>query len=55
MENKCTSCGKKLVNDTSCVIFPCPGCGKQKISRCSHCRELSAIYRCPECWFEGPN
>ncbi len=55
MEKKCISCGKSLVNDPSSTTFMCPGCGKQEISRCSHCRELAAKYQCPECGFEGPN
>ncbi len=55
MEKKCTSCGKNLTNDPSSTIFNCPGCGKQEINRCSHCRELAAKYKCPECGFEGPN
>jgi len=55
MESKCISCGKRLVNDAMSVTFPCPGCGKQTINRCSHCKKLSAKYNCPECGFEGPN
>jgi|YelNatPaOPRAMG01_1025707.scaffolds.fasta_scaffold03676_18 predicted RNA-binding Zn-ribbon protein involved in translation (DUF1610 family) len=46
----CISCGS-LVKDY--VEFPCPSCG-EKIVRCSHCREISNIYVCKKCGFEGP-
>lgn len=47
----CVSCGR-LSN--ACTNFACPACGNGKIVRCLHCREISNIYRCPDCGFEGP-
>jgi len=32
----------------------CPKCGKQEIVRCTHCKSISAKYKCHECGFEGP-
>jgi len=56
MEKKvCVSCKKQIANEPGSVEFMCPECGKTKIIRCRHCREISAKYRCHECGFEGPN
>ncbi len=52
---KCASCKKEITNDQGAVNFMCPNCGKYEIIRCTHCRTLSAKYKCPECGFEGPN
>ena len=51
----CSSCKKKIENDPGAVAFKCPNCGKQEIVRCTHCRQIVAKYKCPECGFEGPN
>lgn len=51
----CTSCKKDISNDTGNVNFNCPSCGKTQITRCRHCREIAAKYKCVECGFEGPN
>ncbi len=53
--NQCISCKKALTNDPGAVEFPCPNCGKAVIARCSHCREIAAKYKCPDCGFVGPN
>ena len=37
------------------VIFPCPCCGKTKIKRNFHERQIATKYRCSACGFEGPN
>lgn len=50
----CSSCKREISNDGG-VIFTCPNCGKSKIVRCMHCRELAAKYVCENCGFEGPN
>ena len=52
---KCSSCGAEISNDSGSVIFGCPACGKSKIVRCTHCREIAAKYKCSSCDFEGPN
>lgn len=46
----CITCGS-LVKDY--VEFPCPKCG-EKVVRCNHCREISNVYVCRKCGFEGP-
>ncbi|MBW3003842.1 RNA-binding protein [Candidatus Woesearchaeota archaeon] len=51
----CSSCKKNVTNDVGSVTFKCPRCGKADITRCKHCREIVARYKCPECGFEGPN
>ena len=51
----CSSCKKRIANDTGTVTFMCPKCGKAEIIRCKHCREVAAKYECPECGFKGPN
>jgi Zn-ribbon RNA-binding protein len=53
--NKCITCKVSLANNKGAVKFLCPGCGKYEITRCGHCREIVAKYKCPECSFEGPN
>lgn len=47
----CVSCGRLSDSYTE---FKCPKCGKSTIIRCKHCREISNIYKCKECNFEGP-
>ena len=37
------------------VIFLCPQCGKEKIKRTFHERQLGTKYKCSSCKFEGPN
>lgn len=54
-ELKCTSCKIRVASSEGAVTFTCPKCKKGKISRCKHCREIAAKYKCPECGFEGPN
>ncbi|MBW3015110.1 DUF1610 domain-containing protein [Candidatus Woesearchaeota archaeon] len=51
----CTSCKKKITNESGSVTFKCPKCGKSNIVRCKHCRQIVAPYTCPECGFRGPN
>jgi Zn-ribbon RNA-binding protein len=46
---RCITCGK-MVKEFS--EFPCPECG-EKITRCSHCREIKNPYKCV-CGFAGP-
>ncbi len=48
---KCGSCGHLTSEYTE---FECPSCGKGKIVRGKHCREISNTYRCGVCGFEGP-
>ena len=55
MTEVCSSCKKRLTNDVGSVILNCPKCGKGKITRCKHCRQIAVKYTCPECGFEGPN
>ncbi|MBU0662015.1 MAG: zinc finger domain-containing protein [Candidatus Diapherotrites archaeon] len=47
----CSTCNKEVTD--SFTEFKCPGCGKNKLVRCEHCRETSAAYRCV-CGFTGP-
>ncbi|MCL5412497.1 MAG: zinc finger domain-containing protein [Candidatus Marsarchaeota archaeon] len=47
----CVSCGR-LTNEYT--EFQCPKCGNSKVIRCYHCREISNIYKCADCGFEGP-
>ena len=55
MEGKiCTSCKKKVVNDSGSVVFKCPGCEEAEIVRCTNCRSNASQYSCP-CGFKGPN
>ncbi len=44
-----------MTNQGGTVEFDCPNCGKYKIVRCGHCREIAAKYTCPNCNFTGPN
>jgi len=37
------------------VIFMCPKCGKGKIKRSFHERQIATKYICDKCGFEGPN
>ena len=46
----CVSCGRLTSEYTE---FKCPKCGKTTIIRCAHCREISNVYKCSECGFEG--
>lgn len=55
MGKECISCKKDVSNDSGAAIFKCPKCAKSDIVRCTHCRDIAAKYRCPECGFEGPN
>jgi len=50
---KCNSCKKEILNDSRTAKFPCPGCGKETIVRCSECRKKSIKYEC-KCGFVGP-
>ena len=52
---KCSSCKATITNLEGTAKFNCPNCGKFKIIRCKHCREIASKYSCPECKFEGPN
>ncbi len=47
----CVSCGR-LTNEYT--EFQCPKCGNSRVIRCYHCREISNIYKCADCGFEGP-
>ena len=49
---KCISCNKVVYYDKT--EFKCPGCGKEAIVRCDHCKTTSKNYKCPACEFEGP-
>ncbi len=51
----CTSCKIKITNLVGSTTFKCPDCGKIKIVRCAHCREVGTKYKCSSCNFEGPN
>lgn len=51
----CNSCKMDISNNPGSALFLCPNCGKYKIIRCKHCREIVAKYKCPECGFIGPN
>ena len=51
----CSSCKKRVANETGSTKFLCPKCGKTEIIRCKNCREIVAKYKCPECGFVGPN
>jgi len=56
MENlTCISCKKRITNTEGVAQFDCPNCGKAKIIRCKHCRQLAAKFTCPSCNFVGPN
>ncbi|HII53395.1 RNA-binding protein [Candidatus Micrarchaeota archaeon CG08_land_8_20_14_0_20_49_17] len=48
---KCISCGR---NTTNYTVFPCPGCGKEKIARCRDCRRDVTAYKCLACGQDGP-
>jgi predicted RNA-binding Zn-ribbon protein involved in translation (DUF1610 family) len=37
------------------VTFKCPQCGKTKIKRTAHDKQIATPYKCEECGFEGPN
>lgn len=50
----CTSCKTDVANQV-CVKFRCPGCGKEEIIRCNHCRRIATRYVCRLCNFSGPN
>ncbi len=52
---RCISCKKDVTNDKGVAKFKCPECGKGKIIRCRHCREIAAKYTCKNCDFSGPN
>ena len=51
----CTSCKKRITNDTGVVKFQCPNCGKYEIVRCQSCRKNASKYKCTGCDFVGPN
>ena len=46
---------EKSQDQQESVTFPCPGCGKGKIKRTFHERQLASKYICDKCGFEGPN
>ena len=51
----CSSCKKRIANNTGVVKFMCPECGKEEIIRCTSCRKNAAKYKCSNCGFIGPN
>ncbi len=51
----CSSHNMKIANMSGSVTFMCPKCGKGKIVRSRHAREIAAKYTCPSCGFTGPN
>lgn len=51
----CSSCKKKITNNTGSVRFKCPNCDNIEIIRCKHCRKIGARYTCSSCGFSGPN
>jgi len=51
---KCSSCGRNIETEKNWVEFPCPECGKEKITRCSKCKKLINAYKCSKCGFIGP-
>ncbi|MCF7860843.1 zinc finger domain-containing protein [Candidatus Woesearchaeota archaeon] len=51
----CISCKKSVENEQGVTKFDCPNCGKSEIVRCKSCKKIAALYKCPECGFEGPN
>ena len=54
MKKECITCGRDISTIDKSVIFNCPNCGKNEISRCGQCRKIAATYKCKECGFEGP-
>jgi len=54
-EKVCSTCKRKVTSDEGAVTFACPRCGKEHITRCTHCRKLATRYRCSKCDFFGPN
>ncbi|MBS3137641.1 DUF1610 domain-containing protein [Candidatus Woesearchaeota archaeon] len=51
----CVSTGSEVTNQIGSVTFPCPSCGKVKITRSQYAREIAAQYKCSNCGFTGPN
>ncbi|MBU0953632.1 MAG: DUF1610 domain-containing protein [Nanoarchaeota archaeon] len=51
---RCISCGRRIEGDPQYVLFPCPGCGKEQIVRCDHCKQRANKYACTSCNFSGP-
>ncbi|MBI2106082.1 DUF1610 domain-containing protein [Candidatus Woesearchaeota archaeon] len=49
----CSSCNKNI--QTGATRFKCPGCGKNEIIRCGHCKKTAVKYKCNSCGFVGPN
>jgi len=47
----CVSCGRLTHEYTE---FKCPSCGEGTIIRDRHCREITNVYKCTKCGFEGP-
>jgi len=47
----CSTCNREVADEY--ISFKCPGCGKEPIVRCRHCRTTSKPYKC-KCGFEGP-
>tara|TARA_Y100000031_G_C8054075_1_gene307531 strand:- start:384 stop:617 length:234 start_codon:yes stop_codon:yes gene_type:complete len=54
-QNVCNSCKREINTIKYNTRFSCPGCGKQEIVRCGHCRQIAAKYTCSGCKFVGPN
>ena len=46
---------RDVANFDGGTIFNCPKCGKGKIKRTFHERQLAVKYVCPQCQFVGPN
>jgi Zn-ribbon RNA-binding protein len=51
----CSSCKKRITNNTGVARFMCPNCLKTEIIRCKSCRQNVAKYKCSSCDFTGPN
>ncbi|MEX2689735.1 MAG: zinc finger domain-containing protein [Candidatus Njordarchaeia archaeon] len=52
---RCTACGKVIhPTDRGAIAIPCPNCGKGIIVRCSDCRTIGNIAKCPICGYEFP-
>jgi len=54
MKLKCSICGIVLVGQENFVKHKCPACLESEIIRCARCKNLSRLYTCKKCGFEGP-